>query len=257
MKNLLKRIYKLFNSLLFDPLAIYRKWRALPHFIRNIFAYKSKQQANSSFKISTKDFYFTTADKFQSSGNSYGHYFLQDLWAANKVHQTGVKLHIDVASRIDGFVAHLLPFCKVEYVDIRPMESKINNLTYVKGDICNLPYESNSVESLSCLHVLEHIGLGRYGDDIDPDGHIKGAKELARILKPGGTLYFGTPVGRERLCFDAHRVFKPETIVKIFGDLKLVSFSLIDDKAEQVFENVDLADGAHLNYGCGLYVFTK
>jgi SAM-dependent methyltransferase len=191
------------------------------------------------------------------AGLSYGHYFLQDLWAATKVFDNKVIYHVDVASRIDGFVAHLLPFCKVDYVDIRDIDSNLKNLTYVKGDICNLPYGDNSIDSLSCLHVLEHIGLGRYGDDIDPEGYIKGAKELSRILKPGGNLYFSTPVGNEKLCFDAHRVFSPITIIETFNCLELISFSLIDDKGESIIENADYELAHSQNYGCGLFVFKK
>ena len=120
-----------------------------------------------------------------------------------------------------------------------------------------LPYPDNWVNSLSCLHVIEHIGLGRYGDPIDPDGFSKAATELVRVLAPGGSLYFGTPIGKEKLYFDAHRVFSVETIMEIFQNLTLQEFSLINDKARGIIPNASFAEANDCSYGCGLFVFTK
>jgi SAM-dependent methyltransferase len=169
----------------------------------------------------------------------------------------GVKEHIDVGSRLDGFVAHLLPYCKVTYIDIRPLPIIVDGLEFKQGSILNLPFEDNSCETLSCLHVIEHIGLGRYGDDVDPCGHIKAAKELTRVLKPAGTLLIGAPVGRERLCFDGHRIFDPETLLSMFHGLELVEFSLIDDKGLLLIENATIEQARKCEYGCGLFQFEK
>ena len=190
------------------------------------------------------------------AGIMQGHYFFQDIWAAEKVFQKKPQLHIDIASRIDGFVAHLLPFCKVEYVDIRKMDSTLSNLVFKEGSILQLPYPDNSVTSLSCLHVIEHIGLGRYGEPIDPEGFAKAAAELVRVLAPGGYLYFGTPIGEEKLYFDAHRVFAVETILQFQG-LVLEEFSLINDRAREIIPNASYADANNCKYGCGLFAFTK
>ena len=191
------------------------------------------------------------------AGIMQGHYFFQDIWAAEKVFQKKPQLHIDIASRIDGFVAHLLPFCKVEYVDIRKMDSTLSNLVFKEGSILQLPYPDNFVTSLSCLHVIEHIGLGRYGDPIDPEGFAKAAAELVRVLAPGGYLYFGTPIGEEKLYFDAHRVFAVETILQLFQGLVLEEFSLINDRAREIIPNASYADANNCKYGCGLFAFTK
>jgi len=229
MKNILIKTYKLFSYLFFDPYFLINKWRALPVFIKNIYIY-NKDAKKNKFQIDFSNLYCVTYEKFESAGIMKGHYFFQDIWAASRVYENKPSLHIDIASRIDGFIAHIIPFTKVKYVDIREIESTLKNLEFVKGSIVDLPFEENSILSLSCLHVIEHIGLGRYGDKIDVFGYEKAAKELSRVLAPGGNLYLGTPIGQERLCFDAHRVFSVKTILEIFSNLDLLEFSVIDDK---------------------------
>lgn len=256
MKNTLLKAYNTFSYLAFDPLSKINQYRALPSFVANFMRFR-KQHAGGDFPLRFSDFYITTADKFQSAGSAKGHYFFQDFWAATAIFNRGRKTHVDVGSRMDGFVAHVLPFCNVTYVDIRPLGSDVHNLSFQQGSVTALPFADNSIESLSCLHVIEHIGLGRYGDPIDPDGHIKAARELARVLKPGGRLYLGTPVGKQRICYDAHRVFHPQTILDMFRDLRLEHFHLIDDKGERIFEDAPLARAAECKYGCGLFEFTK
>lgn len=256
IKQFLLKVRAVFANFFFDPWEMLMKWRALPVYIKNIYAYSAKRNQQDP-AVRFADLYFTTYEKYMPGGTVGGHYFLQDVWAAKKIFQSGTKHHVDIGSRIDGFVAHLLPFCSVEYVDIRPIVSPFPELIFKQGSILQLPYPDNSIDSLSCLHVIEHIGLGRYGDPIDPEGHVKAATELCRVLKPGGKLYLGTPIGREAVCFDAHRIFFVETILRIFQDLTLESFDLIDDEGKRIIENADFPSSNENKYGCGLFVLEK
>jgi len=197
-------------------------------------------------------------DRHDSAGSARGHYFLQDIWAAQHVHRHGASEHVDVASRVDGFVAHVVSFKPVRYVDIRPLESTVPGLTWQEGTVCALPQADRSIASLSCLHVIEHIGLGRYGDPLDPNGWLDGLRELQRVLKPGGQLLIGTPCGRQRVIFHAHRVFSPAQIVAALPELQLVEFSLIKDNSATAWitnSPLDASDG--LPYACGLFRFTR
>jgi SAM-dependent methyltransferase len=197
-------------------------------------------------------------DRHDSAGTAKGHYFLQDLWAAQRVCRFQPAEHVDVASRVDGFVAHVASFCPVKYVDIRPLTTGVPGLTGLKGSVCELPFPDRSVRSLSCLHVIEHIGLGRYGDPLDPDGWLKGLAELQRVLAPGGQLLMGTPCGRSRLVFHAHRVFDPKQIINALPELKLQEFSLIrDGVATEWQDNAPLEASRDLDYGCGLFRFSR
>jgi SAM-dependent methyltransferase len=201
--------------------------------------------------------WYRSHDRFASAGTAEGHYFYQDLWAARLLLENHVKEHVDVGSRLDGFVGHILPFCRVCYVDIRPLNVQLEGFEFRRGSILEMPFEDNSISSLSSLHVIEHVGLGRYGDRVEPDGYVRAAKELARVLAPNGCLLLGTPVGKERLCFDAHRIFDPQTVVDAFGSLRLVEFSLIDDKGQGILRNATFDQAKSCSYGCGLFVFKK
>ena len=154
--------------------------------------------ARRSFAFSWDAVQPMLSDYAEAAGSAGGHYFHQDLWAARRIHARAPGQHVDIGSRIDGFVSHVLAFMPVTVVDIRPLESEVEGLTVVRGDVCRLStFPSNSIESLSSLHAIEHIGLGRYGDPILPEGWRAALVECVRVLAPGGRFYLGN-AGRAR-----------------------------------------------------------
>jgi hypothetical protein len=183
------------------------------------------------------------------------HYFYQSAWAAQRIARRRPLRHVDVGSQIN-LIAPLTAVVPVEFVDIRPLEVNLPRLKSLAGSILALPYADRSVASLSSLHVVEHIGLGRYGDPIDPDGTRKACAELVRVLAPGGDLYLSVPIGRERVEFNAHRVFSPATILRYCEGLSLLDFSCVDD-AGVYRERAQPADAAGMNYGVGLFHFVR
>jgi hypothetical protein len=170
-------------------------------------------------------------DFYCDSGVARGHYFHQDLYIAQKIFRKAPAKHVDVGSRIDGFVAHVASFRKLEVLDYRELAVEIGNISFRQCDLLRLPLEFNRYcDSVSCLHVLEHIGLGRYGDAIDLDGHRKGLDSLRKILQPGGTLYLSVPFGTERIEYNAHRIFGLRTLQCLIAPMwDIVEFSIVDD----------------------------
>ncbi|MHB8117591.1 MAG: DUF268 domain-containing protein [Methanothrix sp.] len=136
----------------------------------------------------------------------------------------------------------------------------MNNLSMGSADLLSLPFENASIDSLSCMHVVEHMGLGRYGDPLDPDGDLKAICELVRVLSPGGNLLFVVPVGGiPKVMFNAHRIYSYEQVVKYFHNLELVEFALIPDKSEicGLILNPSTERVNQCNYACGCFWFRK
>lgn len=198
-------------------------------------------------------------DFIAPAGSANGHYFHQDLLVATKVHHADPQKHVDVGSRIDGFVAHVASFREIEVFDIRPLPAGVHpRIKFVRGDLMNgEAVPRDYCDSLSCLHALEHFGLGRYGDPIDPQGHTKGFDNLYKMLSAGGTLYLSVPIGARGICFNAHRVFHPEDVLAWSRQrFQLEDYAYVDDVGD-LHTGRQPAQTPALDYGCGIYTLRK
>lgn len=227
-----------------------------PRFLHTLNQYR-REAGDGSFRYQTSKLYPILNEFTAQAGTANGHYFHQDLWAARKIYATRPEEHLDIGSRIDGFVAHLLTFMPVTVIDIRPLQSTVAGLTFMQANATDLHgLQDNSVESLSSLHAVEHFGLGRYGDPVDPEAPFRAMRALARVLRPGGRLYFSVPIGGERVSFNAHRIFAPETILDTFQDLRLFEFSAVDDNGF-FWNDCRPSDLGAANFACGLFELLK
>lgn len=223
-----------------------------------------KKEFNKEFEIFKKDIkisrgfkvekhkFFT--DKFRKSDFD-SHYFYHPIWAFKKIIQSKPKKHIDISS-INYFSGFLSCFVNCEYYEFRLFPIILENLKIGTLNLINLPFETDSVDSLSCMHTVEHVGLGRYGDKIDSDGDLIAIKELKRVISKGGSLYFVVPVGSPKIQFNAHRIYSTQMVLEFFSDFQLLEFSLVTDLGEFI-ENAKLDLGDHQNYGCGCFHFKK
>jgi hypothetical protein len=186
------------------------------------------------------------------------HYVYHTAWAARIVRDLRPKKHVDIASSLH-FGTILSAFIPVEFYDYRPAILDLDNIKSLPGDLMSLPFEENSLESVSCMHVVEHIGLGRYGDPLNPKGDLLAIKELKRVVTKGGHLLFVTPVGIPRIMFNAHRIYSYEQIISYFEDFDLVEFSLIPDSEVQggLVRNANPEIVKKQNYACGCFLFKK
>lgn len=197
-------------------------------------------------------------------GVASGHYFHQDLAVARDIFRSNPRRHIDVGSRVDGFVAHVAAFRDIEVCDIRPITTPVEGIIFHHLDLMSMGDDWFGVaDSVSCLHALEHFGLGRYGDPIDFDGWRKGLDNLRALLEPGGTLYLSVPTGRhQRIEFNAHRIFSlpflKQTVSDDF-DILQVDFVLDDGSLSA---NIDLESQAaqrsfDARFGCSIWKLQK
>lgn len=192
-----------------DPRLVIRAVRGIPRFLLTLKKYR-RGGPQHGFPLVWRCLCPVLVDFFGEAVNLDRHYFYQDLWAARTLFIRKPSHHVDVGSRIDGFVAHVLTFMPVTVVDVRPLTAQVPGLSFIQDDASNLSaFRENTVESLSSLHALEHFGLGRFGDEVDPSAWFQAIQTFARVLRPCGHLYLSVPVGRERVEFNAHRVFSP------------------------------------------------
>lgn len=195
----------------------------------------------------------------EQAGTATGHYFHQDLLVATFINRAKPVRHIDVGSRMDGFVAHVASFREIEVLDVRPLKNTGHDqIKFMQANLMVLDDSMAGVcDSLSCLHALEHFGLGRYGDPVDPKGHIKGFNNFHKMLQPGGTLYVSFPIGQSEVHFNAHRVFDPREILSWSENLfELLRFDYVDDKG-YLHCDASLASPPTVTYGCGIYTLRK
>jgi SAM-dependent methyltransferase len=261
MKKILLSIYYFFKFLGFDPLILIGNLRGIRFYYRDFLQLKKQKGKDSGFYFGRNRPILN--ERFAESGKMSGHYFHQDLLVARKIFENNPVRHIDIGSRVDGFVAHLAVFRKFEVLDIREQVSTVKNITFRKADLMKLPEDLiDCFDSVSSLHVIEHIGLGRYGDPINYYGHLKAIDNITKILHRGGKFYFSVPIGEQRIEFNAHRVFSLGYLLGILEQGFIVkSFSYVNDKWE-LFENIELDQfnidknyGCH--YGCGIFELIK
>lgn len=245
-----------------DPKKMMNALLGFPKFFVDYYNFKHQVRKLNGWKEIS--LYPCIEDKSLDSGSINGHYFLQDLHVAQAIFKKAPVKHLDIGSRVDGFVAHVASFRDIIIADIRQLEATDDSISYVQLDITDdiLPNFKEKFDSVSCLHVVEHIGLGRYGDKIDYSGYFTTLKNLANLLSDDGTLYVSVPIGRQRVEYNAHRIFSVNYFLEIIPDsLELISFSYIDDNSD-LHKEVDLDDKVkrHVNafeYGCGIFFLKK
>lgn len=204
-----------------------------------------------------KNRYPCVDDNTRSSGFD-SHYIFHPAWAARILAQNKPENHIDISSTLH-FCTIVSAFVSVKFYDYRPAELRLSNLTSEATDLLALPFADKSVHSLSCMHVVEHVGLGRYGDPLDPDGDLKAISELKRVLAVGGNLLFVVPVGKPKIMFNAHRIYSYDQVISYFNEFELREFALIPEKPEDggLIYNATKEMADKQTYGCGCFWFRR
>ncbi|MCE5247421.1 MAG: DUF268 domain-containing protein [Candidatus Polarisedimenticolia bacterium] len=208
------------------------------------------------FSVSWDDRFPCLADRTATTGFDR-HYVYHTAWAARVLAATRPGRHVDIGSSL-YFAALASAFVPMEFYDVRPAELELDGLRCGAADLQRLPFADRSIESLSCMHVLEHVGLGRYGDSLDPDGDSRAAEELGRVLAANGQLLLVVPVGRPRVRFNAHRIYSLGQVSGMFPCLQLKEFALVpDDPRDGGLLRGAEAAAERQDYGCGCFRFVR
>ncbi len=241
-----------------------------PQVLRDLIIYNDAAKS-PRFSTRLKDIFPITGENTKYTSFDR-HYVYHTSWAARVVAELHEKSgendqadarfkHVDISSSLyfSGIVSAFVP---VDFYDYRPADLRLDGLSTKEGDLMKLPFESQSVASISCLHTIEHVGLGRYGDPIDPDGDIKALEELKRVVKKGGSLLIVVPVGKQRIEFNAHRIYSPSHMNDLIcssGEFQLREYAYIPetDKEGGIMRGADLSKGSDDRYACGCFWFVR
>lgn len=262
-KHSLVRLYGLSRQFGFDPKRFLHALKGMPAFFRDYWCFRRRYPGPITFSPQLHD-------RHAEGGVTKSEYFWQDLIVARWIYEDNPERHVDVGSRIDGFVAHVASFREIEVFDVRRIAARIPGVVFREVDLTNeaaTAYWGASegcCDSLSCLHVLEHFGLGRYGDPVDPEGNQRGFANLAGLLKPGGRFYLSTPIGKERVEFNANWVFDPRTILGLAERHNLCLARMLVFNSQSGLRDIDVVQ-AHEEaatlaaelYNLGIFVFTR
>jgi len=258
MKKYLIRINWLLSAQFgLDLLRLARSLRGFPAYIKDWLEFRKTYEGKLIFLPCLHD-------RYEEGGTTKSEYFWQDLLVARWIHENNPEKHVDIGSRVDGFVAHVASFREIQVFDVRPITSQIPGVLFRQVDLMSVDSLPNSrggyCDSLSCLHALEHFGLGRYGDPVNPQGYRLGLENMIRLLKPGGIFYLSTPIGKERVEFNANWVFDPRRILRIATENglrldRLTVFSRESGIREVYPQEVAFDELAAANYNLGIFTF--
>lgn len=255
--NMLARLYWLLSDQFgIDLRKALRSVPGLPRYVRDLLRFRSGYAGRIELVPCLHDWY-------EEGGTTKSEYFWQDLLVARIIFEAKPEKHVDVGSLVGGFIAHVASFREIEVFDVRPISTRIPGVTFRQADLMQpVPGMADYCDSLSCLHALEHFGLGRYGDPIDPGGFERGFANMAALLKKDGVFYLSVPIGIDRVEFNAHRVFDPRAIVKLAmqHSLRLSVLTVIQPggRIETIaLDEAQLSRLAGQRYALGIFVFHK
>lgn len=215
-----------------------------------------KKLSDQRFEISWKKRFPCLSDRTQTTGFD-PHYIYHTAWAARVLKKINPACHTDISSFL-YFNTIVSAFIPINFYDYRPANINLKGLECDKADISKLQFSDNTIESISCMHVVEHIGLGRYGDPIDPKGDLKAVSEIIRVTAKGGNILFVVPIGKPAIEFNAHRIYSYNQVVEMFGGCNLIEFSIIpNDIGGGIIDNPDLKIVDTMEYACGCFWFRK
>ena len=237
--------------------AFHQSWRTYrqQNILHTRFIQHSQALADNRFACSWKDRWLCPDDATGSTSFD-AHYVYHTAWAARILAATHPEKHVDIGSCL-RFVTLASAFVPLEFYDFRPAALTLSGLASQHADVTALPFATGSIPSLSCMHVVEHIGLERYGDPLDPQGDLKAMAELERVLAPGGQLLFVVPIGgTARIQYNAHRIYTFAQVLSSYKELHVEKFALITDKGEFI-ENAQPAVADEQRYGCGCFLLKK
>jgi ubiquinone/menaquinone biosynthesis C-methylase UbiE len=105
-------------------------------------------------------------------------------------------------------------------IDVQPYPYRHPNFRAVRGDAMCFPFPSSCFGVVLAISVVEHIGIGHYGDPSAGDGDGVALREIRRVLRPGGRALLTVPFGQAHTD-TFQRVYDPPRLRAVLAPLAL------------------------------------
>ena len=218
----------------FDIKKFVRAFISLPnYFISYLCVYQKLKSNNSHYRLKIYPCFHDNINQVSIIQNEY---FIQDLYVANIVKNLPSTLHVDIGSRLDGFVSQCSLVKDLISYDYRQESQLKYGIHFSHVDLLDYDCVYGALNShhgqrisISCLHTLEHLGLGRYGDKLSLQAFENGLSNLLLSTPVNSSLIISFPVGIPRIYFNAHRIIDIDTVIKYLDNhnFEFVEFSTI------------------------------
>jgi len=160
-----------------------------------------------------------------------GHYGAVDTWIYLALERYSIKeLQVGIIGSADQGFGPWYEAMVLSQGGI-PTVIEYNKIEYAYDSIdCLTPTEIEKklangykFDALLCISSIEHDGLTRYGDPLNPNGDLVAMHKLKSYLKPEGNLFLTCPVGIDSVIWNYHRIYGRARL-----DLLLSGWNIID-----------------------------
>jgi hypothetical protein len=175
--------------------------------------------SNEYIESFLKRFTFENIENNKHGQETYQNGALMHVWACKKYKDALVGKDIAVIGSQTPWIEAILintgakSVTTVEYNKPVCSHSILKTITYDDFTASDVQYDA-----IFTYSSIEHSGLGRYGDPLNPNGDIETMEHIYRTLKPGGYCFLGMPIGKDELSWNAHRVYGEKRLKLLYLD---------------------------------------
>lgn len=128
-----------------------------------------------------------------------------------------------MGSEIPWYESILLTYgAKPVVIDHHPIVTLDTRVTYLTYDLFR--QNPRTFDLILSIAHTNQVGLGRYGEPLDPDGDLKEMDQFKKMLNPGGKLLLAVPVGPDTVVWNAYRVYGWKRLKKLLRGWKPVTY---------------------------------
>lgn len=150
--------------------------------------------------------------------------FIEYPWALNLIHnhtRDALILDVGCAGSMFTMLIYSIGF-RVWGIDVRNASSDL--FSFVKGNICESPFDNNTFDVVTAISTVEHIGISEYARDYTDFSAIN---EIHRILKPDGLLIMSVPFADKYREETFHRVYDADRLKELFINFSSVHWDIL------------------------------